>query len=184
MVLLVASPPRGQPVQLAPPPTPPALVVYIVGAVAQPGVYDLPAGSRVQDAIQVAGGLTAQADSRGINLAATVRDGMQISVPEVITQSAQTAGSPAGQSSSENAAQPSRSQSITLPTPTISFPININTATLEELDQLPGIGPVIAQRIIDYRQANGPFPTREAIMDVPGIGEATFEKLKDLITVD
>lgn len=184
LVLLVVSPPRGQPVQLAAPPTPPALVVYIVGAVAQPGVYNLPAGSRVQDAIQAAGGLSAQANSQGINLAAPLRDGIQLTVPEVGTQVVQTDGQPDTPVSDENSKLPSRSQSLTLPTPTIRFPININTASLEELDQLPGVGLVIAQRIIDYREANGPFPTKEAIMEVKGIGETIFERIKDLITVD
>lgn len=174
VLLLVTSQPRGQAVRLLPPPTPVPLLVQVAGAVTRPGVYALPGDARVQDAVQQAGGLSAEADSQAINLAARLKDGERLVIPALSTQ-AQI--DPTGVSrSSEIPTAPAASA-------TPSFPINLNTASLEELDYLPGIGPVTAQKIISYRNEHGPFPTIEAIQDVPGIGPATFDKIKDLIRV-
>jgi competence protein ComEA len=168
VILLVSSQPRGQAITLLPPPTPAPLVVHVTGAVAQPGVYQLTASSRVQDAIQAAGGLLPEADAQALNLAAFLQDGEQISIPAV--QPTLPASEP-----------PSRA--APLPTAQAGKLININTATQTELESLPGIGPALAQQIIAYRKVHGPFATIEDIIDVPGIGPKTFEKIKDLITV-
>lgn len=167
ILLLVSSAPRGEAIRLSPPPTASPLVVDVRGAVTQPGVYELPLGSRVQDAIQAAGGALPEADLAGLNLAAPLEDGAAIRVPE----------------QAEAQSPPSRSGGVTIPEVPGSL-ININTATQEALESLPGIGPALAQRVIAYREANGPFPSIEAIQNVSGIGPGIFEKIKDLITVE
>ena len=151
-----------------PTPTPRPLCVYVSGAVAHPDVYELPYDSIVKDAIEAAGGPTSEADLDRINLARRVQDEEQIYVPKkgenlpVSPLSGPSSSSPSSQKGDK---------------------VNINTATIEELDTLPGIGPSIAQRIIDYRTTHGPFQSVEDIKNVRGIGDATFEKLKDKITV-
>lgn len=170
---LVSSQPRGEPISLSPPPTPLPLVVHVSGAVTLPGVYTLPIGSRVKDAIEAAGGLLPEADSRNLNLAALLQDGELIWIPAT-PQANPTAVAP-------NKTPNDNNDQTSIPAPTGL--ININTATQEELDTLPGIGPVKAQNIIDYRNSNGPFYTIEAIQDVNGIGPVTYENLKELITV-
>lgn len=149
------------------PPTPAPLRVYVTGAVRRPDVYLLPPMSIVKDAVAAAGGPTADADLERINLALQLVDQQQIYVPRQgedvppVVAPANPGNAPAAESG----------------------PIDINTATLEELDTLPGVGPAIAQRIIDYRNENGPFGAIEEIMNVKGIGPATFEKFKDQIAV-
>ena len=167
LILLVSSPPRGEVIRLSPPPTALPLVVDVRGAVAQPGVYELPPGSRLQDALQAAGGTLPGAELGGLNLAAPLDDGAAIRVPL----------------QGEAINPPSRSSGVTIPGAQGSL-TNINTASQEELEALPGIGPVLAQQVIEYREANGPFPSIEAIQNVPGIGPGIFEKIKDLITVE
>ncbi len=171
LVLRPAPAPPAITVTLRPPPTaaltPTArttIRVYVSGAVLHPDVYSLPAGSIVRDAMIAAGGPADDADLDRINLAASLGDGMQVHFPRT----------------GEPAAAPGGPVTGTLPS---GAPIDINTATLEELDSLPGIGPVIAQRIIDYRTATGPFASIEQIEEVKGIGDALFEKIKDRITV-
>jgi competence protein ComEA len=176
LLLLISSPPRGEGISLSSPPTPLPLVVHVAGEVTNPGVYTLPPGSRVRDAIAAAGGLTPGANDQAINQAAFVNDGDLVRIPSwpatpSLSSAASSAGTlpaPQGQTASESG----------------SIPININTASLAELDTLPGIGPVIAQRIITYRETNGPFQTIEAIQDVSGIGPVIFERIKASITVD
>jgi competence protein ComEA len=176
LVYLAVARPRGQAVLLSAPPTPAPIQVYVSGGVSRPGLYALPVDSRVQDAVQAAGGLLPKANSAALNLAARLKDGEQVTIPTLVPTS------PPG---SQEDAGATRFQ--VLPTaesqPVQSGKININTASLEELDILPGIGPVTAQKIIDYRQANGPFITLEAIMDVSGIGPATYARLENLITI-
>jgi competence protein ComEA len=127
-------------------------------------VYTLPPESIVKDALVAAGGATDEADLDRINLALPVADGQHIYVPHV------------------------GEESPPVPSPSVASPsdekININIADSAALEALPGIGPVIAQRIIDYRLANGPFTQIEEIMDVSGIGPATFERIKDLIATE
>lgn len=178
LILLLASPPRGQPVVLRSPPTPQPVTVHVSGAVMQPGVYSLPAGSRVQDAIQAAGGLAPQAQAGTLNLAALLQDGSKVAVP-----AAAPTADPARQTPAATT-DPASSRQAATTTAGPQFPININTASQEELEALPGIGPVTAQKIIAYRTANGPFAAIEDIVNVPGIGPKTFEMIQTLITVD
>jgi competence protein ComEA len=176
MLVLVTRPPVGSPVSLLPPPEPAPIVVHISGAVAQPGVYTLPADSRVQDLIDAAGGLLPAADDTALNLAAPLEDGTRIAVS---ARKPTAPPPPTAKPGETNVPMPPQTEE----SPPSTGSININTATLEELDSLPGVGPAIAQRIIDYRTANGLFLTIEDLQNVKGIGPATFEKLKDLITV-
>jgi competence protein ComEA len=156
LIWLVATPPRGEIIKLIPPPTQMPIMVHVTGAVVSPGLYSLPQDSRVNDAIKAAGGFLENADTSFINLAATVKDGDQIHVPELMP------GLSIGGA---------------------GLLVNLNTATQAELENLPGIGPTLAQRIIEYRTQYGFFDTIDALKNVPGIGEATFEEIKELITV-
>jgi competence protein ComEA len=172
VILLASSPPRGNPVQLLPPPTPVPVQVHISGAVNQPGVYSFPANNRVQDAIRAAGGFTDDASVDSINLAALLQDGIQIWVPSLL-QSQETDQGYEGQDNSGD----ERSRTA------IELLININTAPQEGLETLPEIGPAIAEDIIEYRQTEGLFISIEEIQKVPGIGPATYDEIKGLITV-
>lgn len=174
IILLVSSQPRGEPIRLSPPPTLPPLIIQVSGAVAQPGVYQLVPGSRVQDAIQAAGGLLPEASPEIINQAAPLEDGDMVWVPSKTPQSAQPAAT--------LPVSPSRLPEA-LPGAVVTFPININTATAEELEELPGIGAELARRIIDYRTTHGPFSNPEEILSVNGIGSGKFEAIQELITV-
>jgi competence protein ComEA len=169
VILLVSSAPRGQAILLSPPPSPPPIIVHLAGAVLNPGVYSLSPGSRIKDAIEVAGGLLPDADADKLNLAARLVDGSQIFVPTL----------PPVQPTAEAA---SRSGDIPQLITETDHLVNINTATQAELESLPWIGPSLALGIIAYREANGPFESIEEIMEVYGIGQKTFENIKDLIT--
>ena len=168
LVWVVARSPSGQAVTLRPVPTEKPIVVQITGAVPRPGVYALAQSSRVQDAISAAGGFLAEADKTGINLARALADGEQLDIPYV-----------AGSSPVISTVAPV----VTAETPSNAELININTASATELDTLPGIGPTTAQKIIDYRQKNGPFVNTQDIINVSGIGPGTYENIKNLITV-
>jgi competence protein ComEA len=152
-----------------PTPTPGPLCVYVSGAVAHPDVYELASDSIVKDAIEAAGGPTDEADLSRINLARRVHDEEQIYVPRKGEESPPIS--------------PPSSPSLPSPSSQGGDKVNINTATAEELSTLPGIGPTKAQCIIDYRTTNGPFRSIEEIKNAKGIGDATFEKLRDKITV-
>ncbi|MEI2690791.1 MAG: helix-hairpin-helix domain-containing protein [Anaerolineae bacterium] len=154
-------------------PTPGPIQVEVAGAVLTPGVYALPAGARGADAIAAAGGLAADADSAAVNLARPLQDGEKLVAP---TRAAPQPVAAAGLAPLDAA----RSGGVEL---AVAGLIDINRAGVEELDQLPGIGPVTAQAIVAYRTANGPFRTVEEIVNVKGIGLATLEKLRALITV-
>jgi competence protein ComEA len=143
----------------------PKLVVHVVGAVRRPGLYRLPDGSRVDDAIRRAGGATGKADLSLLNLAAPLADGQQVVVPR--------AGEP-----TPAAAAPATGANG-LP----SGPVHLNTATLEQLDALPGIGPVTAQKILDYREEHGGFRSVDELDAVPGIGPARLEQLREVVTL-
>jgi competence protein ComEA len=134
----------------------PKLVVHVAGAVRRPGLYRLTEGSRVADAVARAGGATAPADTAAINLAAPVADGMQVLVPRRVA----AAGHPAAA-----AGRPS-----------------LSSATLAELDALPGVGPVTAQKILDYRAQHGGFRSVDDLDAIPGIGPARIDQLRDLVT--
>ena len=148
------------------------VMVYVCGAVRRPGVVRLPAGARVADALELAGGPTARAELSAVNLAAKVGDGQQIVVPERAPEGAAPgAPAPAVGPTAAPAATPGGAL------------VNINTASLSELESLSGVGPSTAQKIIDYRTANGGFTSVEQLMDVPGIGDAKFAAMKDSITI-
>ena len=155
----------------------PDVVVYVCGAVRTPGVVRLPAGARVTDALELAGGPTAKAELAAVNLAAPVTDGQQILVPE---RGAAVATAPATSGSSSASGSLSVSPGGGVAPGAL---ININTASLEELYSLDGVGPSTAQKIIDYRTENGGFKTVDEIKEVPGIGDAKFAAMKDSITV-
>jgi competence protein ComEA len=154
----------------------PDVVVYVCGAVRTPGVVRLPAGARVTDALELAGGPTAKAELAAVNLAAQVTDGQQILVPE---RGAAVASAPSSSGSSSSGALGVSPGGGSAP----GALVNINTASLEELDALDGVGPSTAQKIIDYRTENGGFKTVDEIKEVPGIGDAKFAAMKDSITV-
>jgi competence protein ComEA len=162
------------------------LFIHVAGAVARPGVYQLPQGSRIIDAVQKAGP-AADADLNSLKLAAPVTDGQTIYVPGLQDAVAQAGtpvpgnqtGTPA-MSSAKNVFIP---QTGTRPGGSAGGLVNINTADLSQLDTLPGIGPSLAQRIIDYRELNGPFAAIEDIKNVSGIGDKKFDALKDMVTV-
>jgi len=138
------------------------VVVDVAGAVRRPGLHSVPAGARVEDAIVAAGGATRKARLDAVNLAAPVADGEQIVVPgSGAGGGAAAASSPAGSSS--------------------SAPLDLNSATLEQLEALPGIGPVTAQKILDYRQQHGAFHSVAELEGVPGIGPAHLAQLKGLV---
>ena len=143
------------------------ITVDVKGAVKAPGIYDLPVGSRVNDAVQKAGGLTEQADSKSLNLAQKVSDEALVYVPTKGEESAsQQAGSGAPSSTSKDKK------------------VNLNKASLEELKQVKGLGGKRAQDIIDHRESNGKFKSVDELKKVSGIGAKTIEKLKDYVTVD
>jgi competence protein ComEA len=185
VLVFVSRTPAGQPIVLQPAPTKAPIAVHVIGAVPRPGLYEFSEGARIQDAIDAAGGLLSTANADAVNLAALLTDGQQLNIPYKSgsepaddASSLELPGSPdTNDSSSDNGGASSGA-------PSNNELININTATLEELDTLPGIGPALAQRIIDYRTENGPFSTIEEIMDVSGIGPSTFENIKDLITIN
>lgn len=183
LLYLVATPPRGQVVTLLPPPTPAPIMVYVSGGVNQPGVVALPVDSRIQEAIEAAGGVAIDGDASRLNLAAPLYDGDQVIVPVLPPTALPNQVAPAERSAALPML-PQVGQSASTAQPQGTLLININTATVDELESLPGIGPVTAQKIIDHRTQYGSFQTIEAIMDVKGIGPATFERIKELITVD
>jgi competence protein ComEA len=157
------------------PSTSPDVMVYVCGAVNSPGVVRLPAGARVTDALEIAGGPTGKAELAAVNLAAPVTDGQQIVVPEKGAAGAVAAAPASGSTSGGLGTAAAASGPAAL--------VNINTASLEELDALDGVGPSTAQKIVDYRTANGGFKTIDEIKEVPGIGDAKFAAMQDSITV-
>jgi competence protein ComEA len=165
------------------------LTIQICGAVKNPGIYKLPEGSRIYEALKLAGNATIKANLEGVNLARKIHDEEQIVVP-ALTGSFAAEGKPANALTKEPAEIKSAPRLKVLeefPTEeqtsksNIEHKIDINQATLEELETLPGIGAKIAQRIIDYRSANGNFTSEQDLLQIPGIGEAKLEKLKPYI---
>ena len=142
------------------------IFVHVLGAVTRPGLFELHDGARVMDAVAAAGGLTADADPAGVNLARILSDGEQFYVPR---QGEVPPGIPAAAVSGGAGAPAAK--------------VNLNSATVADLDSLPRIGPTMAQRIIDFRTTNGRFTSVDGLRDVAGIGDKTFEALKDLITI-
>lgn len=138
----------------------PRLVVHVVGAVRRPGLFRVTEGARIADALQRAGGPTKRADLSAVNLAAPLADGQQVIVPlRLLPGVAPPPGAVAA-----------------------GAKVSLAVATVEQLDELPGIGPVTAQKIVDWRTSNGPFRSVEDLDDVPGIGPARIETLRELVT--
>ena len=143
------------------------ITVDVKGAVKSPGIYDLPVGSRVHDAVQKAGGLTEEADSKSLNLAQKISDEALVYVP--------TKGEEAASQQTASGTPPSTSK---------DKKVNLNKASLEELKKVKGLGGKRAQDIIDHRETNGKFKSVDELKKVSGIGAKTIEKLKDYVTVD
>jgi competence protein ComEA len=152
--------PAAAPVRVrAGPAVRPKVVVNVAGAVRRPGLYKLRDGSRVADALRRAGGPTAKAFVEALNLAAPLADGQQVLVPRKVVGAAAASPVDGG----------------------VAGPVSLSAATLEQLDTLPGVGPVTAQKILDYRTAHGAFRSVEELDAVPGIGPATIEELRELV---
>jgi competence protein ComEA len=153
---------RLEPVAAAP--VRPEVVVHVVGEVRRPGLYRLRDGARIADAVRRAGGARRGADLAALNLAAPLVDGVQVLVP---------ARAPAG--APPRASVPSDDDGP-------SGPVSLSSATIEELDELPGVGPITAQKIVDYRAEHGPFGSVEDLDAVPGIGPTRIEQLREFVT--
>ncbi|HEX2346597.1 MAG TPA: ComEA family DNA-binding protein, partial [Gaiellaceae bacterium] len=152
-----------------------ALVVHVVGAVRRPGLLRLKEGARVADAVARAGGATRRADLAALNLAAPLVDGTQVLVPL-------RAATGLGGSTGPVGAAAESASAAGAPAAGAAPKVSLGSATLEELDQLPGVGPVTAQKILDYRAEHGPFRSVEDLDAVPGIGPVRIEQLRDLVT--
>ena len=147
------------------------VTVYVTGAVHKPGLVTVPAGTRLAEAVAACGGMLPTAVKEGVNLAQILKDGQQITVPER-QQPASAAAAPGART-----ANPAAGGEASSPL------VNINTVDAKLLDTLPGIGPAMAQRIIEYRETQGPFTAIEDLKRVRGIGEAKFAKLKDKVCI-
>ncbi len=173
LIFYTSRAPEGQPVTLMPTPTARPIVVYLSGAVRRPGVYSLPDGSRLSEAIIAAGGLLEGTDLTNVNLAELLVDGQQVTIQPPEGQEAPTpvfiisGGGMATQ----------------VPIPQQSELLDLNSATASQLIALPGIGPSTAQLIVDYREQNGYFTQVEDLLNVPGIGTATLNTIRPYITV-
>lgn len=159
----------------SPVPDPGRIVVDVVGAVARPGLHELPVASRVADAVAAAGGLTAEADRMRLNLAEPLVDGSRLWVPTVgeavgADVVAVTSGSGAGRGAGDGDGR-------------LSTPLNVNTAGPAALEELPGIGPALAAAIVEHRQRHGLFASVDELVEVSGIGPAKLERIRPLATV-
>ncbi len=161
-----ASPTPAAEAAASPTPSPSPILVDVAGWVRRPGVYELAPGARVIDAIEAAGGARSGAALEALNLAAPLTDGTQILVPKRGEAPAAATGGTTGAGTAGSGGL-----------------INVNTASASELEALPGIGEVLAQRIVDHRTEHGPFASVEDLLDVSGIGEAILEDIRDLVTV-
>ena len=162
--------PVGQPIILLPTPTTQPIYVFISGAVKHPGVYKLPSGSRYVEAVQMAGGFSSEADLSQVNLAKKLIDEEQLVIPG-------GTGNPAPELTIGG------NGLLYTPTPPAGKPVNLNTASADELDKVPGIGPTAAQKIVEYRTANGPFTRIEDLLKVPGIGPTILDEIRGQVTI-
>lgn len=183
LILLISQPRQGQPIALTPAPlatptspptptdTPVPIQAQISGEIADPGIYELAEDSRLADLIEQAGGLTGDTDVDRINLAMLVRDGDYFYIPAVDEEIPETASNaPGNQNTVEN--------------PDYTYPLDLNEASQEALESIPGIGPSKAEDILAYRTEIGRFTTLEELLNVSGIGEATLESLIDYLYVE
>ncbi|MCC7369002.1 MAG: ComEA family DNA-binding protein [Chloroflexi bacterium] len=158
--VVVQQQPTVKPVAAVSPQTPAVLVVHMSGEVIAPGTYRLPVGARIEDALKAAGGPSGEGDIHRINLAARLADGQQIVVPKRV--------------------DPMLAIAAHIPSPTPGR-LSINTASVAELDRLPGVGPVTAQRIVAYREQNGPFESIQQLRTANLVNATTFERIKELV---
>jgi competence protein ComEA len=154
----------------------PLVVVHVLGAVTAPGVYELESGSRVVDAIDRAGGLSASADAGSVNLARPLADGEQLRVLAVGEAPVAGAPGPAPAAAPDGVAGPAAGGAA-------SGPLDLNRATALDLEELPRIGPAMAARIIAWRDENGGFTAVDDLLQITGIGDKTFEGLRELVRV-
>lgn len=171
LVYISTRTPSGYPVSLMPSSTPPPISVYLTGAVARPGVYSVPRASRLVEVVSLAGGFLEGADITRLNLAEKMEDGRHIDVPggsDVPTPQLVIGGGGL----------------LVTPTPPGGKIVNINLADAALLEQLPGIGPTTAEKIIQYRDENGPFMRVEDLLKIPGIGPETLDQIRGLVTVE
>lgn len=171
LALLISAPPRSETIMLTTK-TPSPWVVHVSGAVVTPGVYEVPPMSRVRDVIERAGGLLPQANTEVINLAAPLKDGIKIRIPFLGEETTPLPIDNAPLPEVYNEASGGDSDRL-----------DINQASVEQLEALPGIGRTRAEAIVEYRQKQGKFDTIEQIQNVPGIGPGIFEQIRELITV-
>lgn len=169
LALTVPSPVSTLVIEATLTPTPAPIVVFVSGEVVSPGVYTLPPQSRVVDAIEAAGGLGVEADTSAVNQAILLEDGMQIHVPKVgeVATPLPLSGEDGSGSATQSAAK-----------------LNINTATATELETLPEVGPVTAEAIVRHRETHGAFESVDELLDVPGIGDATLNAIRELVTTE
>jgi len=170
LLYLTTRAPSGQQVELMPSSTPEPISVYITGAVERPGVYRVPRDSRLVEVIVAAGGLLEGAEIGALNLAEKVTDGQQINIPgnaEVPTPQLVIGGDGL----------------LVTPTPPVGGLVNINTADSALLETIPGLGPTTAERIVAYREENGPFERVDDLLKVAGIGPSTLEQIRPYVTV-
>ncbi len=160
----------------------PVVQVHITGEVIWPGLYQLKAGSRTQDAITAAHGPTYEADLARVNLAATLRDGDRIVVPRIVVPVPQGAAAPAPQRAAPAPQRAARGAAPSAGEPAQT--VNVNTATAADLERLPGVGPVLASRIVEHREANGLFRQLDGLLQVKGIGPRLYARLKPHLTLD
>ncbi|MGC8666994.1 MAG: ComEA family DNA-binding protein [Chthonomonadales bacterium] len=170
---------KAQPTPPAPPPAElQPIVVHVAGAVAAPGVYHLPPTARVQDAIAAAGGAKGNADVNMLNLAAPVQDGSRIYVP--VAGEASTPNAVAVPGTRIRSRASSRAAKFTIPG---KQSLNVNTASADQLQRLPGVGPAMAARIVQYRKEVGPFNDPEQLTEVSGIGPKKFARIKPFVRI-
>lgn len=170
LILYLVRDPPGEAIELRAPPTPLPILVHVSGGILVEGVYSLPIGSRVMDVIDAAGGFTSEANPNGLNLAAYLEDGEHVIVPTKVDETELYKGS---DREIQDGSESSNSDDL----------ININTASQKELETLPGIGPVLAQEIIAYREVNGLFQNIEELLEVKGIAYVKYDQIRELITV-
>ena len=166
LMLLILSSRKRIPIELHPPPTPGPVQIHVAGAVENPGVYTLPRPAISVEAIHAAGGPLEKADLDRVNLAAELEDGQRLYVPFL----------------PESGAAPAEERPAAALDPRSA--LDINTATLTELETLPGIGPSLAQKIIDYRETHGLFNSVEELLSISGIGPAKLDQIREMIRAD
>ncbi|HOR18308.1 MAG TPA: helix-hairpin-helix domain-containing protein [Brevefilum sp.] len=181
-ILLISQPERGVPITLSPPPTPThtplpkptatsvPIQVLIKGEIVNPGTYTMDRETRLSDLIELAGGLTEKADAVRVNDAFLLRDGDYFYIPLAGESIPETARNAPGNNPLDNPAY-------------FDYPLDLNTASKEALESLPGIGPAKATDIVDYREQHGPFESIDELLNVPGIGPTIFESIREYLTI-